>query len=244
MGTSERANRFVETVRPQTEVYSPSDDELAARVSGGDRAAFEAIMRRHNRRLYRTARAILNDDAEAEEALQDGYLTAYRHIGEFRGDAKFSTWLTRILINEALQRRRRNRRHDVVVPFAGREPDEEPMTTTADAEAETPEHAALRADMRRLLEREIDGLPVAFRTVFILREVEDMSVEETAECLDLPAATVRSRLFRAKAQLREALAREVDVATAGAFDFAGARCERIVAGVLARFLEVDGSEPI
>jgi RNA polymerase sigma-70 factor (ECF subfamily) len=216
------------------------DAELARRVARQDHAAFEALMRRHNGRLFRVARAILKDDGEAEDALQEAYLGAYRHMGEFRGDAAVATWLTRIVVNEALMRLRRRKRERVVVPFGAwhtMDRDTEPGPAEADVADETsesPPSAALRAELRHLLERTIDDLPVTFRAVFVMREVEDMSVQETADCLSVPAATVRTRLFRARALLREALARDLDAATIDIFSFAGERCDRIVAGVLAR----------
>ena len=201
-----------------------------------DHAAFEALMRQHNGRLFRVARAILNDDAEAEDALQDAYLDAYRHIGEFRGEAQLATWLTRIVINQALMRLRRRKRDRVVVPFGERRRPgaSRPRRPTWRTRERSRHRATLRGEIRRMLERRIDELPVAFRMVFVMREVEDMSVQETAECLSIPAATVRTRLFRARALLREALARDMDAATARVFGFAGERCDRIVAGVLAR----------
>ena len=192
-------------------------------------------MRKHNGRLFRVARAILNDDADAEDALQDAYLDAYRHLDEFRGDAQIGTWLTRIVVNQALMRLRRRKRDGIVVPFASEAADEgRPEEAVRDDRTESPSEAALRGELRRILERRIDELPVAFRTVFVMREVEDMSVEETAECLGIPASTVRTRLFRARALLRESLARDVDIATGDVFAFAGDRCNRIVARVLAR----------
>jgi RNA polymerase sigma-70 factor (ECF subfamily) len=178
----------------------------------------------------------LKDDAEAEDALQDAYLDAYRHMGEFRGDAQLSTWLTRIVVNQSLMRLRRQRRERVVVPFAHQE--EREQVEVPDEKAEPPSSAALRAEVRRLLEQRIDQLPVAFRTVFVMREVEDMTVEETAQSLGIPPATVRTRLFRARALLRTALARDIDTATVDVFGFAGARCDRIVAAVLARINEM------
>ncbi|MFL6621128.1 MAG: RNA polymerase sigma factor [Sulfurifustaceae bacterium] len=223
----------METTRAETTAVPTTDMDLAARIVQSDRAAFAAMMRQHNRRLYRVARAILDDDAEAEEALQEAYLIAYQKMATFLGQSKLSTWLTRIVINEALQRRRKSQRHGVVIPFENVDHGAQSMTTTVE-KPETPERATMRAEMRRLLEREIASLPIGFRTVFILRELEDMTVEECAECLELPEATVRTRLFRAKAQLREALAREMDLATEDAFDFAGARCDRVVTSVLAR----------
>jgi len=192
-------------------------------------------MRQHNGRLFRIARAILKDDADAEDAVQDGYLDAYRHIDSFRGDAQLGTWLVRIVVNQALMRLRKQKRERVVVPFErdelGTPRDQE--AELEDQKAESPSAATLRAEVRRMLEHRIDQLPVAFRTVFTLREVEEMTVEETADALGIPPATVRTRLFRARALLREALARDLDTATGDVFGFAGARCDRIVARVLA-----------
>lgn len=215
----------------------PSDDaELITRIARADGPAFEELMRRHNGRLFRVARAILKDDAEAEDALQEAYLDAYRHAGDFRGASQPATWLTRIVINHALMRARRQKRERVVIPFAAPGADGNPLPDDAmtDSTSESPATATLRGEVRRILERRIDELPLGFRTVFVMREIEDMSVEETAACLSIPAATVRTRLFRARALLREALARDIDSATVDVFGFAGARCDRIVAAVLAR----------
>jgi RNA polymerase sigma-70 factor (ECF subfamily) len=212
------------------------DPALVVRVQHADAAAFAVLMRRFNRRLYRTARAILKDDSAAEDAVQEAYVAAWRHIGEFRGDAQVGTWLTRIVVNQALQALRRKRREQVVVLFD--EPADEHAgsddTSTDSIAPEAPENAMLRAEMRRLIERKIDELPEAYRTVFMLREVEDMTVDETATALGIPAPTVRSRLFRAKARLRESLAEELDGATQEVFGFDGERCDRIVHAVLAR----------
>jgi len=211
----------------------------AQQSPGSHEAAFEAIMRRHNGRLFRVARAILKDDAEAEDALQDAYLDAYRHMDDFRGDAQLSTWLTRIVVNQSLMRLRRQKRERVIVPFdRGERQDQGQEVDVPDEKAEPPSSAAMRAEVRRLLEQRIDQLPVAFRTVFVMREVEDMTVEETADCLGIPPATVRTRLFRARALLREALARDVDAATVDVFGFAGERCDRIVATVLSRIADL------
>jgi RNA polymerase sigma-70 factor (ECF subfamily) len=216
-----------------------SDPELAQRIASGDKDAFELLMRRHNQILYRTARSILKDDAEAEDAVQEAWLLAYRAIGNFRGDAKLSTWLVRIVVNEAISRRRKRSRGAEVIQLSGetqedREAVEENVNQTL---PEQPEHAAQRAQTRRLLEAEIDELPDAFRTVFVLRALEELSVEESAVALGIPEATVRSRFFRARALLREALSKEIDLAYGDAFAFAGARCDRIVAGVLAKLEE-------
>jgi RNA polymerase sigma-70 factor (ECF subfamily) len=208
------------------------DASLAARIAGADHRAFEALMRRHNGKLFRVARAILREDAEAEDALQDAYLDAYRHIGEFRAGSSLATWLTRIVVNHALMRLRKQRRDRIVVPINAEDHDSE--TEVRDEKAESPAGAALRGELRRLLERRIDDLPLSFRTVFVMREVEEMTVEETAAALGIPSSTVRTRLFRARALLRESLARDVDNATLDVFAFAGERCDRIVAAVLAK----------
>jgi RNA polymerase sigma-70 factor (ECF subfamily) len=219
-----------------------ADLDLAQATARGDQVAFETLMRRYNGKLFRIARAILKDDTEAEDALQEAYILAYRNIGDYRADAQLGTWLTRITINQALMRLRKQKRERVVIPFAtGQTADG--MTDrgeVADERAELPSAAAHRAEIRRILERRIDELPDAFRTVFVMREVEDMTVQETAECLSLPAATVRTRLFRARAMLREALQRDMDTAAADIYGFAGDRCDRIVAAVLSRLSNPGG----
>jgi RNA polymerase sigma-70 factor (ECF subfamily) len=209
----------------------PSDIELVHGIAAKDHAAFERLMRRYNGRLFRIARAILKDDAEAEDAVQDAYLEAYRHIGEFRGESQVATWLTRIAINQALMRLRRHKRDRVVVPFHGDDQGRHVEAEVVDRKAESPAAATLRAEIRNVVESRIDELPPSFRAIFIMRDVEEMTVQETAECLGIPPATVRTRLFRARALLREALARDVDTATLEVFGFAGERCDRIIARV-------------
>lgn len=210
-----------------------TDDALVRRVLAGDSAAFALLMRRFNGRLYRLARAIVGDDAEAEDALQDAYLNAYRSLRQFRGDSSLATWLSRLVVNECLGRMRRNARRQNVIPMTP-SPAEGEIEAVPSDEVGSPDAAADRAQMRAILERRIDALPESFRAVFVLRSVEELSVEETAECLDIPAETVRSRHFRAKSLLREALAREVDIAERNVWEFAGQRCDRIVARLLAR----------
>jgi RNA polymerase sigma-70 factor, ECF subfamily len=217
-----------------TPAESQTDDlELVRRIARQDEPAFEVLMRRHNGTLYRVARSILGNDADAEDALQEAYIAAYLHISTFRGDSKVLTWLTRIVVNQALARRRSRSRDRSVVPFAERGDAfaGDDLDVLADT-AESPESETIRGDMRRLLERKIDELPVAYRTVFMLREVGDLSAEETAACLSIPEATVRTRLFRARGLLRESLARELDLATGNVFEFGGERCNRVVAHVL------------
>jgi len=215
-------------------VVSPAtpDAELAERAAGGDDRAFEAIMRRHNRLLFRTARSILRSDAESEDALQEAYLRAWRALASFRADSKLSTWLVRIVINEALGRLRR--RSATVIPLEATMDDSDapPEDRVAGDEAQQPDRIVMRGEIRRLMQVRIDTLPEAFRTVFMLRAVEELSVEEVASALGLPEATVRTRFFRARGLLREALSRDVDVALGDAFAFDGARCDRVVASVL------------
>jgi RNA polymerase sigma-70 factor, ECF subfamily len=212
-----------------------SDAELAARVAAGDQHAFELLMRRHNRQLFRAARSVLRDDAEAEDALQDAYLLAYRAMGQFRGDARMSTWLTRIVVNEAIARSRKRAREAEVTPlFADPGLELRQGEDTMDDGADTPERGAMRAQARALVERSLDALPEVFRTVFMLRAVEEMNSEEVAACLGIPEATVRTRYFRARAMLRASLETQFDVALGDAFSFDGERCNRIVAAVLAR----------
>jgi RNA polymerase sigma-70 factor, ECF subfamily len=218
------------------------DASLVERILGGDRAAFQRLMRAHNTALFRAARAIVRDDADAEDVLQEAYLAAYRHLGDFRGQARLSTWLTRIVINQALGRLRARRRDNVISLLAdGPEAETARMEQPMDEQTPSPEDGVARAELRRLLERNIDALPLAFRAAFMLREVEEMTIEEAAECLAIPAATVRTRVFRARAMLRESLAEEMDMATADVFAFAGARCDRIVAGVLERLRLLDAA---
>jgi RNA polymerase sigma-70 factor (ECF subfamily) len=211
------------------------DAELARRVGGGDAAAFEVLMRRYNRTLFRTARAILRDDAEAEDALQEAYLHAYQAIGRWREESKLSTWLARIVANEALMRLRKQSRRAGIVPLQSSAALEDLGTEIPDTDMDkTPERTAQRLEMRRLLEAQIDLLPDDYRAVFVLRAVEELTVEETAAVLGIPPATVRSRLFRARSLLREGLASRIDLACEDAFAFAGERCDRIVANVLKR----------
>ena len=222
------------------------DVSQVARIVAGDRGAFEQLMRSHNAALFRAARAIVRDDADAEDVLQEAYLAAYRHLPEFRGDSKLSTWLTRIVINQALGRLRSRRRDNVVELIDDRTEGAAPPLEQAMEEpgGASPEAAAIRAELRRLLERKIDELPLAFRTAFMLREVEEMTIEEAAECLAIPEATVRTRVFRARALLRASLAEEMDVAARDVFHFAGGRCDRIVAAVLVGLRDADaGAAP-
>jgi RNA polymerase sigma-70 factor, ECF subfamily len=211
-----------------------SEAELVARAAHGDGTAFETIMRRHNQLLFRTARSIVRNDAEAEDVVQESYLRAWRVLAAFRAESKLSTWLVRIITNEALGRLRRKSAQ--IIPLEAAMISHEPETQAAltDEPERGPEQAAMRSQMRKLMGARIDRLPEAFRTVFVLRAVEEMSVEEVAQALEIPEATVRTRFFRARSLLRETLAQEWESALGDAFSFDGTRCDRITAAVLAR----------
>lgn len=208
------------------------DRTIVQRILGGEQAAFGALMRRYNQQLYRLARSIVREDAEAEDALQDAYMSAYRSLGQFRGESSLSTWLSRMVINQCLSRMRRQERRQNVIPMAPSPSDEE-LDRVASDESGSPDAATDRAQMHRLLESKIDALPESFRAVFVLRSVQELTVDETADCLGIPAETVRTRHFRARSLLREALAREMDLAERDIFRFAGERCDRLIARVLA-----------
>lgn len=215
----------------ESSMESITDEDIVARVLGGDTAAFELLMRRHNQRVFRAARAILKDDDEAEDAMQEAYVSAYTHLAEFGGRARFSTWLVRIAVYEALGRLRRAKRaaslDDVDV-------EEVPMATTRN-----PEDAASDVELRALLDESVDALPLGFRAVFVLRAVEEMSAAETAEALGIPEETVRTRLHRARGLLRDSLAKKLESAAPQAYAFHLSRCDRVVAAVLGRIAPRD-----
>ena len=208
-----------------------SDEEVVRRVRAGEAPLFEVLMRRYNQRLYRVARAILRDDAEAEDVMQHAYVEGYLHIGQFAGRAAFSTWLTKIAVYEALARVRRRGKELLADPLP--EGDEDAMSTLKSPRPD-PEQQALQGEARALLEAAIDALPAAYRSVFVLREVEGLSTAETAECLDVSGEVVKTRLHRARALLREELLARAGVAASTAFSFHLSRCDRVVAAVFAR----------
>jgi len=208
-----------------------SDDDVVRRVLRGDSALFEVVMRRHNQRLYRAARAILRDDTEAEDVMQHAYVEAYAHLHQFAGRASFSTGLTKIAVHEALARGRRRARDLPTDPL--REPDEGTMNMLK-ATAPNPEQQALQGEVRALLESSIEALPLPYRSVLVLREVEGMNTAETADCLDLTEESVRTRLHRARALLREELFQRAGVATSSAFSFHLTRCDHVVSAVFER----------
>lgn len=227
-------NTFSIPITPTpTATETSTDTELVSFALAGDDTAFALIMRRHNRLLFRSVRSILKNDDDTQDAVQEAYLRAWRALGSFRSDAKLSTWLVRIAVNEALGRLRSSGAQVVPLNAAvdtDAAPLEDQMQSNPD---EQPEQSAMRTQVRQQIEARIDTLPDQFRTVFMLRGVEEMTVEEVSAVLDIPEATVRSRFFRARSILREGLSRDIDMAVGDAFSFAGPRCDKIVAGVLA-----------
>ena len=216
--------------------YSTLDDNaLAVRVQDGDREAFRHIMKRCNQRLFRAARAVVGSDAEAEDVVQEAYVDAYAKIGGFRGESALLTWLTRIVLNEAYGRlRQRHANVDVEqIDAAQLEPGNVIAFPTTPTNSD-PAAALAREQVRRLLEQAIDALPEPFRVVYILREIEECSVEDTALALDLKPETVKTRLFRARRQLRDALHDQLANTLGDAFPFLGARCDRITEAVMQR----------
>ncbi len=212
------------------------DAELARLTRGGDAAAARVLTTRHNQRLFRTAFSILKDRAEAEEAVQDAYLKALAALDSFQGQSAFSTWLTRIAVNEALGRRRsreRRRRHLENRGVSLIEDYREALMSDA-RDAPPADDALIRQQMAGLLEGAITRLPEPFRTVFVLREVNELSVEETAEALGIQAQTVKTRLFRARRRLREDLGPQLKAGLAETFVYCGADCAALTEKVLDR----------
>jgi len=211
------------------------DDSTLVRLARQRNAgAYRAIMQRHNRRLYRTARGILRNDSEAEDVVQETYCRAFTRLDEFRGDASLATWLTRIAFNEALGRLRRQRPTVELTMLDEMPTDETRIIPFPAMHNSDPERGASQREIRLLIERAIDALPEAFRIVFVMRVVEDVSIEETAALLSLKPATVKTRLHRARGLLREALDQELASTLTDAFPFAGHRCARINDAVLRR----------
>jgi len=199
---------------------------VVARVCAGETALFALLMRRHNARIYRVARAILRRDDEAEDVMQDAYVRAYEHLGSFRGEARFSTWLTRIAVHEALARTRRARR------FAPLDEHQEESHVVSSEHTSRPDQQLLEHELGELLDRAIDGLPEEFRLVFVLRVIEDLSGADTAEALGLPEQTVKTRLFRARERIKRELLAHFDAQPEAAYAFHLTRCDRVVRAVM------------
>lgn len=210
---------------------SEPDESLVRRVCAGETACFEALMRRHNERVYRTVRAVLGDDADAEDVMQQAYVSAYQHLSKFEGRSRFSTWLTRIAINEAYARLRKRQRVEAAPWEEGNAMADEPAVA-----GPSPEQIAARVEIQALLERAVDTLSIPNRTVFVLRSVEGLSTAETAECLKISEEAVKTRLHRANEALREWLEEQVGSAVQDAFHFYRPRCDAVVAHVMARLV--------
>jgi RNA polymerase sigma-70 factor, ECF subfamily len=206
------------------------DEDALARARSGDYACYELLMRRYNQRVYRAVRAILRDESDVEDVMQETYLAAFRHLDGFAGRARFSSWLVRIAVNRALDRRRHAGRS---VPF---DPMREDPETAHAAPGRDPEQELGARELVRLLEAAIEALPQHFRTAYVLRELEGMELADAARCLGVEAATVKTRVHRARRLLREALGREIEPIAADVFRFGGERCDRVVAAVLSRAL--------
>jgi RNA polymerase sigma-70 factor, ECF subfamily len=231
-----QVNVILAPVTAQSELR---DEEVVGRVLAGETALFEILMRRYNQRLYRVARGILHDDSEAEDVMQDAYVRAYEHLNQFAGRAAFSTWLTRIAIHEALARKRRRARMDELdsLPANG-----ESMIIMKSS-TPSPETGTATAETRALLEQAINHLPEAYRTVVILREVEEMSVAETAESLGVSDGVVKTRLHRAHAMLRKDLYARAKGRATDLYQFHAVRCDRVVKVVFERIQQKASGDP-
>ena len=208
-----------------------SDEEVVSRVLAGETALFEIVMRRYNQRLYRLARTILRDDSEAEDVMQDAYVRAYEHLYQFAGKAAFSTWLSRIAIHEALARKRRRGRQEELDALTMMNGDSMAILKSSDP---SPEDDTAGNQMRQLLEQAIDHLPENYRTVVVMRQVEEMSVADTASSLGVTEAVVKTRLHRAHAMLRKELYSRANGRSQELYQFHAVRCDRVVKNVFAR----------
>ena len=210
------------------------DDEVVRRVRAGEGALFELLMRRYNQRVYRAIRSVLRNEQEVEDAMQQAWLAAYAHLDQFEGASAFSTWLTRIALNEGLALLRRRAQ---LAPVAIPDEELDHMRTTSAG----PEERAGDREIARMIEKAADALPDIYRSVFVLREVEGLSTADAAACLGISEELVKVRLHRGRLALRDALFEQVGVAAGTAFTFMGARCDRMVAGVLEIILRDAGA---
>jgi RNA polymerase sigma-70 factor, ECF subfamily len=210
---------------------SLTDDEVVERVKGGEIGLYELLMRRYNQRLFRIIRSVVIDSTEAEDVLQDAWVRAYEHLEQFAGRSSFATWVTKIAYYEALARSRRAKR---TLALQDEEGEIMPEARQKIPAAETPEEYAIRGELQTALRSAIDGLPEMYRSVFMLREVEQLSTAETADCLGLSEEAVKTRLHRSRALLRHDLEARAGRAIAASFAFMGDRCDRTVAAVMAR----------
>jgi RNA polymerase sigma-70 factor (ECF subfamily) len=207
-----------------------TDDEVVARVRAGQTPMFEVLMRRHNQRLYRAVRAVLGNESEVEDVMQQAYVSAFAHLDQFAGQARFSTWLLRIGVNEALGRLRQRRRH--LEAIDDRDDDETPLHT--DTPMPTPEDRAAHHELASLLQRTVDELPRPYREVFMLRLVEGLDTAETASVLELGEEAVKQRLHRARGMVQKLIEDRLGASAATTFEFRAPRCDRVVAAVMAQ----------
>jgi RNA polymerase sigma-70 factor (ECF subfamily) len=217
---------------------SLTDEEVVNRVRAGETALYEVIMRRYNQRLYRIARAILHNDGEAEDVMQDAYVRAYTHLGQFAARSPFSSWLTRIAVNEALARRRSTKQHqEVDVSEFDGEISMQDLYKSPD-----PEQNASSAQLREFLEQAVLDLPEQYRTVIMLRDIEELSTAETADALDLTVENVKIRLHRGHGMIRNWLFERIGAKAKEAFPFMGIRCDRVVQAVFSRLADDTASD--
>jgi RNA polymerase sigma-70 factor (ECF subfamily) len=208
-----------------------SDGELVSLVRQGEKGLYELLMRRYNQRVFRVVRSVVGSDEEAEDVAQEAWVRAYQHLDQFEGRAAFSTWLTRIAFHEALARTRSSKRWK---PLENSEGEIMAEADRSRATSETPETQVIRGELSAMLEAAVDSLPETYRSVFMLREVEQLSTAETAECLELSEEAVKTRLHRSRAMLRRELEKDFGASIPHAYAFLGARCDRMVASVLGR----------
>ena len=211
-----------------------TDADLVTRARNRNEAAVRAIMQANNRRLYRLARGILRNDSEAEDVVQETYFRAFTHLDSFRGDSSLATWLARIAMNEAFGRLRRQRPSIDLTTLAPGVLEAQIIQFPLSAAPEDPEKSMAQREIQHVVEHAINELPDAFRIVFITRVIEGMNVEETAEILGLKPETVKTRLHRARAMLRDNVEKKIGPVVMEAFPFAGKRCERLTDAVLQR----------
>lgn len=223
-----RAVFMIPLQAPESASALPTDEQIVARVCAGESQLFALLMRRHNQKVFRAARAILRRDDEAEDVMQDAYVRAFAHLSEFKGEARFSTWLTRIAVHEAFARVRRERR------FQSLDAATEETSIMSRQAPSTPEQRVADAELGAVLDHAIDALPEEFRLVFVLRSVEQLSGAEVAEVLGVPEQTVKTRLFRARERIRAELETTLDENVPRAYAFHLTRCDRVVAKVLER----------
>lgn len=218
----------------QASPTASDDAELATRAVARDAGAFRVIMQRHNRRLYRIARGILRNNTEAEDTVQDAYVSAFTHLASYRGDSTLATWLSRIVMNEALARLRRRRPTVDLATLESQQSEAEIIQFPLSTPSDDPERTMAQRQILQLVEQATDNLPEVFRLVFVTRVIEGMSVEETSELLGLKPETVKTRLHRARQLVRDQLDKQIGPVLMDAFPFAGRRCERLTEAVMAR----------